>query len=476
MIKKNKAIFDYNLDFAKWYTDICKKTELMEYSSVKGFIIYLPYSYAIWEKIKEYLDEEFKKNNHENIYMPLVIPEKLFQKEKEHITGFAPETLVVTIGGGKKIHDKLIIRPTSEALFTDFYSRTITTYRDLPKLYNQWCSVARWEKNTRPFLRGNEFLWQEGHTMHETKEEALKETLNILDIYIKMGKKLLAIPFISGKKSEKEKFAGAEITFTIETLTYDNKSLQCGTSHYFAQKFSKVFNVKFLDKNNKLQFPYQTSWGISTRLIGAIITVHSDQNGLILPPYIAPIQVIIIPIQENNNEVIKKANFFKEKLIKKKIRVKIDFSNHTPGWKFAKWEMKGIPIRLEIGVRDIKNNKFFIIKRNNNEKISFKENEIIINISKILKKIHNEMYKKALINLKKRILNVNNFIEFKKNINNGYLKAFWCGNKECEDKIKEITSTTIRCIPLNNKINNKNAKCIFCQKKAIMKVFFSKSY
>ncbi|NCA96191.1 MAG: proline--tRNA ligase, partial [Methanomicrobia archaeon] len=338
---KNDAITGRDVDFAQWYTDVCRKAELMDYSSVKGFIIYRPYGYAIWEQIQAYLDRQFKATGHENVYMPMVIPESLFLKEKEHVEGFAPETLIATIGGKNNLEDRLIIRPTSEVLFCEHYAKIITSYRDLPKKYNQWCSVVRWEKTTRPFLRGSEFLWQEGHTMHATEQEARDETLAMLGIYDKMGSDLLAVPFVTGRKTEKEKFAGAVETYSIEALMHDGKALQSGTSHFFGDGFAKAFNISFQDKDNTVKAPFQTSWGVSTRLIGSIIMVHGDDNGLVLPPYVAPIQVVLIPIQQNKPGILEKANEIKVALQALGLRVKLDDSDRSPGWKFAEYEMKG---------------------------------------------------------------------------------------------------------------------------------------
>lgn len=472
---KNKIITKKKDNFSQWYTDICKKAELMDYSCVKGFIIYHEYGYAIWEEIKKYLDKKLKENDHKNVYMPLVIPETLFNKEKDHVNGFKPETLIATIGGEEKLQEKLIIRPTSEAIFADFYSRIINSYRDLPKLYNQWCSVVRWEKTTRPFIRGNEFLWQEGHTIHKNSKEAMDETLKILKIYNDMGKDILAIPFISGEKSNKEKFAGAEKTFTIETLVDNSKSLQCGTSHYFGQNFTKVFNVKFLDKDNKIKIPYQTSWGISTRLIGAIIMIHGDDNGLVLPPFIAPIQVIIIPIQNKNHKVKKKVNNCLNKLIKSNIKAKIDDSDHTPGWKFSEWEMKGVPIRIEIGLNDIEKKQITLVKRNDGSKFIIKQQNIEKEVVKFLNKINDEMYQNAQKKINQHICKAENINEIIKIINNGNCaKTFWCENESCENKIKELTTATLRCI-LPEK-NNHVGTCPICKKEAKKIVLFAKSY
>ena len=471
---KNEKITGRDVDFAQWYTDVCKKAELMDYSSTKGFIIYRPYGYAIWEEIQKYLDQKFKACGHENVYMPLVIPESLFNKEKEHVKGFAPETLIATIGGKEKIVDRLIIRPTSECVFTDFYSRIISSYRDLPKLYNQWCNVVRWEKTTRPFLRGSEFLWQEGHTMHASEKEAQEETTRMLDIYYKMGEELLAIPFMKGAKSEKEKFAGAISTYSIEALMHDGKALQCGTSHYFGQGFAKAFNVKYLDKDNQTKFPYQTSWGVSTRLIGALIMVHGDDNGLVLPPNVAPIQVVIVPIKSDQKVVQDKVKLYADSLIKNGIRVKVDNSDHTPGWKFAEWEMKGVPLRIEIGPKDIEKGMVTLAKRNDMKKLQVKETDLTKEVSKTLKTIQDEMYQKALKHLKANIKEASSLDELKKIVDaGGYAKVIWCGEEACEDKVKELTTATLRCIGVEEV---KSGNCAICGKKGKYIAYFAKAY
>lgn len=473
---KNEAITSMNDDFAKWYTDVCKKAELMDYSSLKGFIIYRPYGYAIWENIQNYLDKEFKKTEHENVYMPMLIPENLLQKEKDHVEGFAPECAIVTQGGKEELEEKCVIRPTSETLFCEHYSKIINSYRDLPKKYNQWCSVVRWEKTTRPFLRGSEFLWQEGHTVHSTKEEAIEETINMLNIYKKTSADLLAIPMVTGLKTEKEKFAGAEATYTIEALMHDGKALQSGTSHYFGQGFAKAFDMKFLDKDNKWQYVYQTSWGVSTRLIGAVIMVHGDDNGLVLPPKVAPIQVRIIPIRQNVEGVIEKAEEIKEELIKKGLRVDIDLTDKSPGYKFSEAEMRGIPIRIEIGPKDIENNKCVIVKRNDGNKIELNlDKHLSETIDGLLNVIHNEMYEKANAHLASHITYVSNYDDFKDKLENvgGFIQAPWCGKTECELKIKEDTTATSRCIS-EKEVNND--KCICCGEEAKHIVNFAKAY
>lgn len=472
---KNEAITRREDDFAQWYTDVCLKAELMDYSSVKGFIVYRPYGYAIWEQIQSYLDRRFKETGHENCYMPLVIPESLFNKEKEHVEGFAPETLICTIGGKNKIEDPLIIRPTSETLFCEHFSKIVSSYRDLPKKYNQWCSVVRWEKTTRPFLRGSEFLWQEGHTIHETEVEARNETLAMLEIYDELGKELLATPFIKGKKTDKEKFAGAEETYTIEALMPDGKALQSGTTHYFGQGFSKAFNVTFQSKEGKLEYPHQTSWGVSTRLLGSIIMVHGDDNGLVLPPHLAPIQIVVVPIAQQKPGVIPAARKIYDLLKKEGIRVKIDETDRTPGYKFADWEMKGVPIRLEIGPRDIEKEQVVLSKRNTGEKIIVKNNELIGESKKLLDLIHKEMYEKAHRFLLEHITEVRNMDELKTTVDNGgYAKAMWCGDEVCETKIKELTTATARCMPFNQEPFDD--KCAVCGKKATKVVLFAKTY
>ncbi len=473
---KNEAITSMKDDFAKWYTDVCKKAELMDYSSLKGFIIYRPYGYAIWENIQKYMDNEFKKTGHQNVYMPMLIPENLLQKEKEHVEGFAPECAVVTQGGLEELDEKCVVRPTSETLFCEHYAKIVNSYRDLPKKYNQWCSVVRWEKTTRPFLRGSEFLWQEGHTIHSTEEEAIEETIQMLNIYKKTSADLLAIPMVTGLKTEKEKFAGAEATYTIEALMHDGKALQSGTSHYFGQGFAKAFDMKFLDKDNKWQYVYQTSWGVSTRLIGAVIMVHGDDNGLVLPPKVAPIQVRIIPIKQNIEEVIEKATEIKNELEKKGLRVDIDITDKSPGYKFAESEMRGIPIRIEIGPKDVEKNKCVVVKRNDGNKIELNlDSNLSETIIGLLNIIHNEMYEKACAFLSEHMTKVSTYDEFKEKLESvgGFIQAPWCGKTECELKIKEDTTATSRCISDREPINE---KCICCGEKAKYIVNFAKAY
>jgi len=472
---KNDAITRQEDDFAQWYTDVCRKAELMDYSSVKGFIIYRPYGYAIWEQIQNYLDRRFKETGHENVYMPMVIPESLFAREKEHIEGFAPECLIANIGGSAPIDDPLIIRPTSEVLFCDHYAKIIKSYRDLPKLYNQWCSVVRWEKTTRPFLRGAEFLWQEGHTMHETEEEARTETLKMLDIYNELGRDVLAIPFSCGRKTDKEKFSGALETYSIEALMPDGKALQSGTTHYFGNGFAEAFGIQFQGRDGKLHSPHQTSWGVSTRLIGATIMAHGDDNGLVLPPRVAPIQVIIIPIAQNKPGVLTAAKEVFKQFANAGFRVKIDDSDKTPGWKFSEWEMKGVPLRVELGPRDIEKGQVVIAKRNTGEKIICSMDEMIEKSQELVNIIHKEMYDKAYKYLLNHTTEVHNLKEFNEALEKGgYAKMMWCGNVECENKIKDLTNATARCLPFNQMPFGDTCPC--CGKKASKVVLFAKAY
>ncbi|MFA7032856.1 MAG: proline--tRNA ligase [Bacilli bacterium] len=472
---KNESITRQEDDFAQWYTDVCRKAELMDYSSVKGFIIYRPYGYAIWEQIQAYLDRRFKETGHENVYMPLVIPESLLQKEKDHIKGFAPECLVATVGGGQPIDDKLIIRPTSETLFCEHYAKIISSYRDLPKLYNQWCSVVRWEKTTRPFLRGSEFLWQEGHTMHETEQEARTETLKMLEIYADLGRDMLAIPFVEGRKTDKEKFAGALETYSIEALMPDGKALQSGTTHYFGTEFARAFNVNFQGRDGRLASPHQTSWGVSTRLLGAVIMVHGDDNGLVLPPLVAPIQVVIIPIAQQKPGVIPAAREIYRQYQEAGFRVKLDESDHTPGWKFSEYEMKGIPLRVEIGPRDIEKGVVVLAKRNDGAKEEVSLDKMIESSTLLLEKIQKEMYEKAYRYLLDHVTEVHNLEELNAALEKGgYAKMMWCGDEACENKIKELTTATARCMPFNQ--IPFDDVCPVCGKKAKKVVLFAKAY
>ena len=475
--KQVKEITSKNKDFAKWYTDIVKKADLVDYSSVKGSMIIRPYGYAIWENIQKILDEEFKKTNHENVQMPMLIPESLLQVEKDHVKGFAPEVAWVTLGGNNKLEEKMCIRPTSETLFCDHFKKIISSYRDLPILYNQWCTIVRWEKTTRPFLRSREILWQEGHTMHATKEDAIKETLRMLKIYEDFQKNILAIPVFTGEKTNKEKFAGAEKTYAIEAMMYDGVALQNATSHYFGQSFSKAFDIKFLNQDNKLENPYQTSWGATTRMIGSIVMVHGDDRGLVLPPRIAPIKVIIIPIgnDENVNFALKEIT---EELKDCSITYHIDNSNKTPGFKFAEAEVKGYPIRIEIGKRDLENECVTIVRRDTLEKIKVSVSDAIIKVNELLINIQNDMYKRALERRNSMIYYPNTYdemIDIAKN-KPGFIYTNWCGNEECENKIKEDLGLKSRCIPFEGADPTGDKKCICCGKDAKTKIYWAKQY
>ena len=470
-----KDITSMDEDFAKWYTDIVKKAELVEYSSVKGCMIIRPYGYAIWEKIQANLDKRFKELGHENVYMPMFIPESLLQKEKDHVEGFAPEVAWVTHGGAEKLQERLCVRPTSETLFCEHFSKIVHSYRDLPKLYNQWCSVVRWEKTTRPFLRSSEFLWQEGHTIHETAEEAIAETRQMLNVYADFCEEILAIPVVKGQKTDKEKFAGAEQTYTIESLMHDGKALQSGTSHYFGDGFAKAFDIQFTDKNGQLQYVHETSWGVSTRLIGAIIMMHGDDNGLVLPPNIAPIQCVIVPIAQHKEGVLDKAYELYEKL-KKNYSIKIDASDKSPGWKFSEYEMKGIPLRIELGPKDIEAGQAVIARRDNHEKIIVALDELETKIGEILETMQADMLEKARQIRESHTVSVQTLEEMAdySKENNGFVKAMWCGNVECEEKVKEVAGLTSRCMPFDQE--NISDKCVCCGKKPKALVYWGKAY
>lgn len=436
-------------DFAKWYTDIVKKAELIDYSSVKGCIIMRPYAMAIWENIQHTMDAMFKETGHENVAMPLFIPESLLQKEKDHVEGFAPEVAWVTHGGSEKLAERLCVRPTSETLFCEHYAHIVKSWRDLPKLYNQWCSVVRWEKTTRPFLRSREFWWQEGHTVHATEEEAREETLRMLNIYAQFAEQWLAIPVIKGQKTEKERFAGAEETYTIEAMMHDGKALQSGTSHYFGDGFARAFGMQFTDKNNQLQYMHQTSWGVSTRMIGAIIMTHGDNEGLVLPPKIAPVQLMIIPVAMHKAGVLEKAEELLAQLKKAGVRVKLDGSDQSPGWKFAEYEMKGVPLRLEVGPRDIENNQCVLVRRDTREKTIVKFDDLATAVPALLEEIQTSLYNRALKNREEHTYKATSLAEMKKILekNTGFVRAMWCGDLACEEKIKEETGMPSRCIP-----------------------------
>ena len=469
-----EAITSMDEDFAQWYTDVVKKAELCDYASVKGCMVIKPAGYAIWENIQHELDRRFKETGVQNVYMPLFIPESLLEKEKDHVEGFAPEVAWVTHGGLEPLQERLCVRPTSETLFCDFYAKDIHSYRDLPKVYNQWCSVVRWEKTTRPFLRSREFLWQEGHTAHATAEEAEARTIQMLNLYADFCEQVLAIPVIRGQKTDKEKFAGAEATYTIESLMHDGKALQSGTSHNFGDGFAKAFGIQYAAKDNTLQYVHQTSWGMTTRMIGAIIMVHGDNNGLVLPPRIAPTQVVIVPIQQQKEGVLNKA--FELRDVLSNFRVKVDDSDKSPGWKFSESEMRGIPVRVEIGPRDIENNEAVLVRRDTHEKITVSLDEIEAKISELLDTIQSDMLERARAHRDSHTYVATTYDEFVKTINEkpGFVKAMWCGDQACEDKIKEDTAATSRCMPFAQE--NLSDKCVCCGKPAKKMVYWGRAY
>lgn len=469
-----KDITPRDKDFASWYTDVVKKAGLVDYSSVKGSMVICPYGYAIWENMQKILDKKFKETGHENVQMPMFIPESLLNIEKEHVSGFAPEVAWVTHGGNEKLEERLCIRPTSEVLFCDYYKKIIKSYRDLPKLYNQWCTIVRWEKTTRPFLRSREILWQEGHTMHRTEKEALEETKRMFRIYEDFQRNVLAIPVIVGKKTEKEKFAGAVATYTLEAMMYDGVALQNGTSHYFGQGFAKAFNIQFLDKDNTLKTPYQTSWGVSTRMLGALIMVHGDDRGLVLPPNIAPTKVIIIPIG-NSEEVTNAVNTLKEELASKNISYKVDDSDKTPGFKFAEAEVKGYPVRIEVGPRDLSEGYVTVVRRDNLEKIKYPISDVVDKLGDLFKDIQDNMYNSALKRRNSMIYEANSWEEFSDIATNkpGFIKANWCGELECENKIKDEFNMKSRCLIEDEEIHT---NCVVCGKKARYRLYFGRQY
>ena len=478
MAKEKKlveAITSMEDDFAQWYTDVCKKAELVDYSNVRGCMVYRPYGYAIWENIQHQLDSMFKETGVENVYMPMLIPESLLQKEKDHVEGFAPEVAWVTQGGLEPLQERLCIRPTSETLLCDFYSRIVQSYRDLPKVYNQWCSVLRWEKTTRPFLRSAEFLWQEGHTVHATAEEAEARTVQMLNLYADFCENYLAIPMVKGRKTDKEKFAGAEATYTIEALMHDGKALQSGTSHNFGDGFAKAFGIQFSDEDNQLKYVHETSWGMSTRIIGAIIMVHGDNSGLKLPPRIAPTQVMIVPIAQHKEGVLDAAFALRDKL-KSNFRVKVDDSDKSPGWKFSEQEMRGIPMRIEIGPKDIEAGQAVLVRRDTGEKTVVALDEIDTKVGELLDSIQNDMLERAKKHLESHTYEARTYEEFKYIIANkpGFVKAMWCGDLECELKIKEDTTATSRCMPF--KQEHLSDTCVCCGKPAKKMVYWGKAY
>ena len=477
-----ESITSMDEDFAQWYTDIVKKAELIEYTSVKGCMVIRPYAYAIWENIQHILDGMFKATGHENVCMPMFIPESLLQKEKDHVEGFAPEVAWVTMGGSEKLEDRLCVRPTSETLFCEHYANIVHSYRDLPKLYNQWVSVVRWEKTTRPFLRSREFLWQEGHTIHATAQEAIEETERMLNVYADFCEHSLAMPVIKGRKTESDKFAGAVATYAIEALMHDGKALQAGTSHYFGDGFAKAFDIEYTDKENKRVNPHQTSWGVTTRLIGAIIMTHGDNSGLVLPPAVAPIQAVIVPIAQHKEGVLEKANQLAEALKAQGIRVKLDDSDNSPGWKFAEYEMKGVPVRIEIGPKDIEQGQCIVATRYNGEKQPVALDEaygtLVQTVQQLLDKtIPEGMFTKALENRTNRTYDCTSLEEITRALEekgDGFIMAMWCGDEACEDKVKEVTGVGSRCIPMEQR--HIADTCVCCGKPAKHMVCWGKAY
>ena len=471
-----KEITNIEDDFAKWYTDIVLKAGLADYTDVKGFIAIKPYGFAIWEGIQKYADGKFKEHQVKNLSMPVLIPESLLNKEKEHVEGFAPEVAWVTVGGGETLEERLCVRPTSETIFSTMYAKWLSSWRELPYLYNQWCNVLRWEKETRPFLRSREFLWQEGHTIHETAEEAKKFTLEMLDVYQDVIENLLAIPVLKGEKTPLEKFAGAESTYTVETLMHDGRALQGGTSHYFGQNFTKPFEVKFQNREGKEEYAYQTSWGISTRLIGAVIMAHGDNRGLKLPPRVAPIQAVIVPIAIKKEGVLENANKLYERL-KKEYRVELDGRDqYSPGYKFNDWEMKGVPVRIELGPKDIENHVCVMVRRDTSEKIEVSLDEVERKLGEILEEIQRNMYDTCVKRVQEKTTIAHNLEEFEKNINEnqGYVKTMWCGSNECEETIHERTGAKSRCIPF--KQEHIGDTCVCCGKPASKMVVWGRQY
>ena len=474
--KQVEQITDMEVDFAKWYTDVCKKAELIDYSSIKGMFIYRPYGYAIWENIQRILDGEFKKTGHENVYLPMLIPESLLQKEKDHVEGFAPECAWVTYGGVDKLEERYCIRPTSETLFCEHYANIIHSHRDLPKLYNQWTSVLRWEKTSRPFLRHREFLWQEGHTMHATAEEAQAETERMFNIYADFFKDVLAIPVVKGRKTDKEKFSGAEATYTVECMMHDRKALQAGTSHFFGDGFAKAFDIFYTDKNNQKVNPFQTSWGVSTRLIGGIIMTHGDNSGLVLPPKIAPVQIVIIPIAMHKEGVLEKARAVAETLRAAGLRVKLDESEQSPGWKFAEYEMKGVPLRLELGPKDIEQNQCVLVRRDNGEKSFVSLDSLVESANTLMDAVHDGMYAKAKRNLDENIYDAFTLEEAKRlqQEHGGFIRTMWCGDEACEIRMKEEAGMTSRCIPFAQQ--HLADTCAICGKPAKKMIYWGVAY
>ena len=474
--KMVEAITSMDVDFAQWYTDVVKKAELCDYASVKGCMVIKPAGYALWENIQKKLDARFKECGVQNVYMPIFIPESLLQKEKDHVEGFAPEVAWVTHGGMESLQERMCVRPTSETLFCDFYAKDIHSYRDLPRVYNQWCSVVRWEKTTRPFLRSREFLWQEGHTAHATAEEAQERTIQMLNVYADFCEEVLAIPVIRGQKTDKEKFAGAEATYTIEALMHDGKALQSGTSHNFGDGFAKAFEIQYTDKDNTLKYVHQTSWGMSTRIIGALIMVHGDDNGLVLPPRIAPVQIMIVPVQQKKEGVLDAAFALRDRLVKAGFSVKVDDTDKSPGWKFADCEMRGIPLRVEIGPKDLEKNQAVLVRRDTHEKTFVCLDNLDEETGALLDTIQSHMLEKARAHMEAHTAQAVSWDEFVETINTkpGFVKAMWCGCQECEDRIKEETGATSRCMPFRQE--QLSDTCVCCGRPAKKMVYWGRAY
>ena len=474
--KKVEQITDMEVDFAQWYTDVCKKAELIDYSSIKGMFIYRPYGYAIWENIQKLMDAAFKETGAENVYMPMLIPESLLQKEKDHVEGFAPECAWVTMGGSDQLEERYCIRPTSETLFCEHFRNVIQSHRDLPKMYNQWCSVLRWEKTSRPFLRHREFLWQEGHTMHATAQEAKEETERMLNVYADFCENILAMPVTRGRKTEKEKFNGAEATYTIECMMHDRKALQAGTSHYFGDGFAKAFDITFTDQNNQRVHPHQTSWGVSTRLIGGIIMTHGDNNGLVLPPKIAPVQIVVVPVAQHKPGVLDAAAALLDRLQVAGFRAKLDDSDNSLGWKCAQWEMKGVPLRIEIGPKDLEHNQCCMVRRDNREKAFAPLAQLEQSAASLLDAVHEGLYQRAKKNLEEHTYEAHSLEEARalQQEHGGFIKTMWCESPECEARMKEEAGMTSRCMPFQQE--HLDDVCPICGKPAKKMIYWGVAY
>ena len=474
--KQVEQITDMEVAFAQWYTDVCKKAELIDYSSIKGMFIYRPYGYALWENIQRIMDAEFKKTGHENVYLPMLIPESLLQKEKDHVEGFAPECAWVTYGGSEKLEERYCIRPTSETLFCEHYKNVIHSHRDLPKLYNQWCSVLRWEKTSRPFLRHREFLWQEGHTMHATEAEAREETERMLNLYADFMENVLAMPVVKGRKTDKEKFNGAEETYTVECMMHDRKALQAGTSHYFGDGFARAFDITFTGSDNQLHYPHQTSWGVSTRMIGGIIMTHGDNNGLVLPPRVAPVQAIVIPVAQHKEGVLEAAGKLLERLKESGIRAKMDSSDQSMGWKAAEYEMKGVPLRVEIGPKDMEKGQCCICRRDSGEKVFVPLEQLEDTVWKLLDAVHAGLYAKAKRNLEENTYACSSLEDVKEKMQErgGFAKTMWCGDEACEIRMKEEAGVTSRCIPFAQE--HLGDTCAICGRPAKHMIYWGVAY